>query len=1686
MIYDQYISPFKRRKLSFSTRRYPRNIMWLYMTFLLIIGTTTAEHNNAWETGNEYHFLIQSRTLTALHKLSDQVSGILIKGDITIQVKSTDTLHAVVSNTQYAPVHKVLPGDLDSEITDLEYRELSLSGKPFEIKLQNGLIQDVLIDQDVSTWEVNLLKSFLSQLQIDTQGENVIASRDTQMLDDSRLHDVFEVMEDSVGGKCEVRYIISPLSEKDLSENPEYVPLPNLRKDGHHIEVIKMKDYNRCEQRMAYHSGIVGRMAWEPRPNDDLFWRLSSSHIIISGNLKRFTIQSSVTSHEIFVRSKIERTYSGAVYSRVNLTLDRMSTVSNLMPVSNNLMSTGNLVYIYNSPFSDQHTPRRPSEIRNFLAARTSEKHISKRSSESHGDDDDRSNLNSEERDYFQPKPKLEDAPEIPLLPYFVGYNGSSILKSEKNFTAITCNLITWIIQKIETYGSYAWEPPLLDMDLLEKYMILIRLMRTMNVAQITEIEETLAELIARDSSRGEEKKILQHTVWDVLRNAIAHVGTGPALITVKNWIKDKKVEGKQAAGIISQIPKAALTPTPEYIREFFELITDEQVRKQKILNTTAPVAFAELVHNTHNNMSSRYYPVYSFGRMVPKNDSALLEIYIPYMATQLREAIEEGHNPRIQTYIMALGGFGHPKILSIFEPYLEGTLPISKFQRLMMVISLNKLGENFPRLARSVANKIYINTMEAYELRCAAVYVIMKTNPPLSLLQRMAEFTHQDQDKQVNSAVTTSIEGLANSKEPEFKELADKARIARKLLKPSTYTKDYSHSILQEITIASLNIAQRSFLETIASDDSTMFKGLHLNSQQSYGNFKFPSGKATFAISNTRGFLDMWYQMPWMKRDNIEKKLIIEDTIEKLGIKSEDPEQIEWSVFEDSVFATKFYAFDNHTFDDIANMFTRYVESLKSSREFETGRLNYLYCYDTTLGFPTESGLPFSSTLAASQFIRIASAESHKNGISPTMNYTDSTVMGHIVYTEKIESRVGFVAPFEHRHYIAGIDINTEFFVPAGLRYISEGKKIVPNVLPKYYQYVRNGPSAVYHSVVPYTARHDILSFSTNPSSDTRVVNTKEPHTVEFSLDTLMSIQCSVKSDHIDEETSKKTGLEAAAEIINVFRKGGPYYRKFLALFDLHTLEVNITSDTFRQPYRMFDTMYDIDASSEATIPAIMNKQPESEARREQFLREVNKDVDAAVSYVYDISILTSERINYVFTLALANNRANNKFQTLLYWNAQDPRSGEVSQEFCAIGNTKSSQITPLSFNKAIEKIPKNEFKIEVRFGNCTNGETIGLKGNLTRSNDFKERAMKSEIVKKCQEEIKQGNVWLPICRDASESIRQKDHLTMSIDSKRLSVLASTYILNARKKDQDLEDFPNTELTDENTVDVDMKALSDNNSIISLRAMGFTFSVPDISDQKLNTIKILNKLFKEDSEGSTCVLDKTQVVTFDEKVYPVKLGDCWHVLMTTYPKRDPNNPEETLSIPKYMSTIVMAREMDDGSKQIQVIFGDDKIHLYKSGNSFGAAIGDQIISFASSNSSGFKSFRENNIEIYRLDDTITIFSLEYGIRAVYDGERILLRATHQYLSAVRGLCGNYDMRSGNDFIVPKNCILTKPEEFAATYALTQEYCQGPALENKQKAEQSTCTPRSYQPSDVISDIEAGRSATRNRRWGYH
>lgn len=301
--------------------------------------------------------------------------------------------------------------------------------------------------------------------------------------------------------------------------------------------------------------------------------------MVLSGDLKRFTVQSSVTTSNIFVKLGEKDSAIGSVDSKVNLTLvEKNKKDGKLMQqelLTDQLVSTGNLVYMYNNPFSKsaEVRPRYPSISRNSQQIQSSESSSeeARKSVKSALLNDQRdgsssssssSSLSSSEEDDFrdatflQSTPRLNEAPHNPLLPLFIGMEGKNI-QTSKEIDAVqqAANLVVQITEGMQ--DPNVQKPGYT----LERFTILQDLLRTMNTDQFTEVENVAFKL--------SKLKNIAKKVKNVLRKTITQIGTGPALEIIKELIKNRSVKGLEAAMIVSRIPKTVRTPTEEYIREF-------------------------------------------------------------------------------------------------------------------------------------------------------------------------------------------------------------------------------------------------------------------------------------------------------------------------------------------------------------------------------------------------------------------------------------------------------------------------------------------------------------------------------------------------------------------------------------------------------------------------------------------------------------------------------------------------------------------------------------------------------------------------------------------------------------------------------------------------------------------------------------------------------------------------------------------------------------------------------------------------------------------------------------------------------------------------------------------------------------------------------------------------------------
>ncbi|XP_011695975.1 PREDICTED: vitellogenin-3-like [Wasmannia auropunctata] len=1663
--------------------------MWFPVTLLLLVGVAvaTTDHSHGWESQTEYQYLVHSRTITGLDKLKNQYSGLQLKGVLTVQVKSPESLVAKLSDPQYARIHTTLPDGPETKISDqmLEYRELPMSGKPFEIKLKHGVIRNLMVDRDVPTWELNILKGFVSQLQVDTQGENVIKRKDTQIPIDENSSSIFNAMEDSVGGNCEVLYEIIPLHSDAILERQDRLPFPHLHGGAQHYDVKKTKNYNNCQQRQLYHVGLHDSLLKEKvNQQDQILSQFSTTQMIITGDLKRFTIQSTETKNQVSVKPDVSDPFIGAVHSLTRLTLARRSKVSN--PLSDqlesaNFESTGNLLYAYNDPFSgsENRKARHPSISQNSAQVQSSE---SSSSSQSSSSEEDAMLLDDS---LWQSKAPLHLAPNVPLLPYFVGYKGKTIQMSDKvNVVEHAANLISQIAEEVGSSSKITG-------DTLEKYTILKNLVRTLNLEQYAELEK-------RVNSLNKEGQY----VWSILRDVVTHAGTGPALLTIHNWLKTKQIKGIEAASIISQIPRHVRHPTAEYIQAFFELCLDPVITQQKYVNVSTPLAFAELLGKSYNGQKN--YPIHSFGPMTLKTNNEVVNRYIPHFANQLKQGLSENNSQKIQTYIAALGLTDHPNIISIFEPYIEGTEPVTKFQRKFIVTVLTILAEHQPKLVRPIFYKLYLDTNEDHEVRSLAVFGLIKTDPPLNMWQRLAEFTNVDKSEHVNSFVKSTIQSLANLKRPEMQNLANKARSIKHLLTKKNsgwYSKAYYGDIE--------NWFYRGFnLQAIIGDDSAIPTWLFFMVNSIYDRIGQPT-VATYEVSNGKQFLNKLYELLQSRQqkgqqasEELSQVSGFEELVQALKIKPEHLNKLEGNVAFSSVYNLLFYPFDGPAIENLSHEVKDFIFK---SQKLQSTIINN---QEVTVSFPIENGLPFIYTFESPVLMKL-NADWQNQGKSRQISEQISGNFDALV-AKRVQKRFGFLAPFEHQNYMTGVDHSLQLQVPlefevtvghkgSGL----SGLKIRPNILSMQTQVdSSNGFKLLHHSTIPFTTRQDVLDLQpVSLDKNTHLVLTSEKHKTTFEKDPL-HIQVESDNKQVERSNVGDNVVQIVHQLMGSSKKNSNYKK----------LDVSINLGQIEQSGLYFNIGYDKmvldDNNGHNKHPRALESQrlfsikytkPDSENRRKEIMETLSQGVKSGNVHVFDVSYkVPLQKHAQVLTVGIMElNNVNKTHATYVYWNSQS-KTEEPEYEVCYVQTMERSPKTPLDFEYTLRSNPEDTLQGVLRYGkSCMEGTKVIVEGKAMRSNELKEAIENSETAKKCWEEIQNGNKVPRACQKATQLGEIKDNIRVVIKgttdivrnviNKIVGWLENIMKIRVKENDNNFET---------NNINVKMNLLPYKLPKVSVQTPQQEITFPyntetSFEEQRLLTEKV--KMLENEIERPLCTLDKNKIVTFDKRVYPVTLGTTEHVLLTTYPILDPDNHKNP--IPEESRVAVSVHDTNDGSRSVNVFLGKREIKLVKSGYELKAVVDGQTVDFGSER---YYRYLENGDVIFEIsllpDHSIFLYSKKYGIYVAYDGNHVAVWGAHRYRNAVRGLCGNYDSNLDNDFLTPENCLLTKPKEFTSTYALIQENSEGPILENRRRAEQAQCRERSsmrnYQ-SNIINDREAGRITAEGelpsgQSWGYH
>lgn len=227
------------------------------------------------------------------------------------------------------------------------------------------------------------------------------------------------------------------------------------------------------------------------------------------------------------------------------------------------------------------------------------------------------------------------------------------------------------------------------------------------------------------------------------------------------------------------------------------------------------------------------------------------------------------------------------------------------------------------------------------------------------------------------------------------------------------------------------------------------------------------------------------------------------------------------------------------------------------------------------------------------------------------------------------------------------------------------------------------------------------------------------------------------------------------------------------------------------------------------------------------------------------------------------------------------------------------------------------------------------------------------------------------------------------------------------------------------------------------------------------------------------CTIDKTEVRTFDNVTYPVNIGPVWHVMLVSNPKLNTDGSYDNLH-----QVSVLLREDSQKQKEVQIIVEHSEHTLFEikpvSGQIFGKFFvnGDEV------------KLSTDKVYEYRVKEgqvimrAVVLPSGEIRLEApvhefefLYARVRVQLNLGQVYRNRVGGLCGDFDGEK-YDMVTPQQYVLRNPEQFAATWALSNE---GRIAELKQKAEKYSDYKKQVILTNVISEQDTGRADSRGR-----
>jgi len=493
--------------------------------------------------------------------------------------------------------------------------------------------------------------------------------------------------------------------------------------------------------------------------------------------------------------------------------------------------------------------------------------------------------------------------------------------------------------------------------DLKEQHVSSKALAVSRGFSMLKSKEEILSiynELKMKYSS--DEKNLV--TMRNIFLDTLLSSGTPQGIFTLIELIEKEEFSESQVHTFWTNLSTFVRIPSKEVLEALYTLATSDKTRSISYFYNRAIMGFSTLLEKACiSSERTTAYPTHVFGEFCNPESDIVVSKWLPYLVHDLKYTKSTQQRNEI---IVSLGLLKHKSVVGELASVIEGSLEsTTSLNRFLAVYSLASAGESRdPSHVVPILMAILGNPAESTAIRVAAFNSLMKVNPSLAVLHKIASLSWSCKDEELLKTINIAFYTLTLDNNLEtYREYAmtmsKKAALVWPLIKKTPGIYPTSGSVFRSDYYEALGVGYTRKLHWLASNSSIIPRSFYGELTYFMDQVRFTpialgyrlSGSENLYHSVERLFEPVEQQLGLQQQRNRTVNNEWQNIVEELKIKARENGDMDGAIFYRYLESSPiFYSFDKFTREDLQQKVASLIRNPEKIKNGICGKTEYNY----------------------------------------------------------------------------------------------------------------------------------------------------------------------------------------------------------------------------------------------------------------------------------------------------------------------------------------------------------------------------------------------------------------------------------------------------------------------------------------------------------------------------------------------------------------------------------------------------------------------------------------------------------------------------------------------------------------------------------------------------------------------